>query len=138
MHMDDQRMQELVTSTNLDADVLSKGTIEERYAAAILLTHRGDAWWRLGHFGAARADLERALALGAPLVGGPVPAHAPPRPLTEYMADAHVELAAILVASGDEPGALAHGRAALAVTPHPESTRDSIAEFAELRAMRGR
>jgi hypothetical protein len=48
-----------------------------------------------------------------------------------------VLLAAILVASGDEAGALVHGRAALAVTPHPESTRDSIAGYPGLAAMRG-
>jgi hypothetical protein len=137
MHMDDQRMQELVTSTSLDADVLLKGTQEQRYAASILLIYRGDAWWRLGHFGAARADLERAIALGAPLVGVPSP-HARVRSIVEYLADAHVLLAAILVASGDEAGALAHGRAALAITPHPESTRDSLSQYAGLVAMRGR
>ena len=136
MHLDDQRMQELVTSTNLDAEAVKSGTRQEGFAAVVLLTHRGDAWWRLGHFGAARADLERALALGAPLIGTPPP-RASTQPLVEYLADAHVLLAAILVASGDEAGALAHGRAALAITPHPESTRDNIALHPGLAAMRG-
>jgi len=138
-HPDDAHMQELVTSTSLDASGVAAGTREQRQAAVILLAYRGDAWWRLGHFGAARADLERALALGVPLVGAPgAPSPGRTRPIVEYLADAHALLAAILAASGDEAGALAHARAALAVTPHPESTRDNIARYPDLAALRGR
>jgi hypothetical protein len=135
-HLDDQRMQELVTSTNLDTAQLPGRSLEDRYSAVVLLSYRGDAWWRLGHFGAARADLERALALGVPLLSTPQP-ESMGRLLVEYLCDAHVLLAAILVASGDEKDALVHARAGLAVTSHPETTRDMIGRYPELAAMRG-
>jgi hypothetical protein len=137
VHLDDRSVQELVTGSAGSAP-LRLSTPAERHAAAVLLAQRGDAWWRLGHFAAVRADLEQAITLGTPLRDRPLPPGAPPVALRDHLAAAHVVLAAVAVAGGDDDEALGHARAAMELGSYPDQVRDHLAAHAELAARRGR
>jgi hypothetical protein len=137
VHLDDRSVQELVTGSAGTAP-LRLSTPPERHAAAVLLAQRGDAWWRLGHFAAVRADLEQAITLGTPLRDEAPPPGAPPVALRDHLATAHVVLAAVAAAGGDEDEALAHARSAMELGSYPDQVRDHLAAHAELAARRGR
>jgi len=139
MHNYDPRVQDLVTGIYGAVAELPVATPIERYYSALLLAFRGDAWWRQSHFGDARADLERAVSLGEPLLKMPRPADVKAdEALPDRIAEAHVLLAAIHAAASDDAAALEHARAALAVAAHPDEVRDALAGFPELAARRGR
>jgi hypothetical protein len=137
VHIEERSVQELVTGSAGTAP-LPMATPAERYAAAVLLAQRGDAWWRLGHFAAVRADLEQAITLGTPLRDRAPPPGAPPVALRDHLAAAHVVLAAVAAAGGDDDGALAHARSAMELGSYPDQVRDHLAAHAELAARRGR
>ena len=104
MNRDDADLQALITGAVATPPV---STAAERHAAAMVLAQRGEAWWQLGHFAAVRADLEQAITLGAPLLDATLPPGAPPIGCATPR-DAHVVLAAVAAASGDDAAALAH------------------------------
>jgi tetratricopeptide (TPR) repeat protein len=105
---------------------------EERYMHAWLLLQRGVAWLRLGHYGAARADLGWARELASAPMTAPVRA-------SISVANLRAEIcryqAVVEATSGRREQALAYARCSLAEAESPEIAADVLDLHPAIRAL---
>ena len=103
-----------------------------------LLRFRGRAWWFLGRHGLARLDLTRSIALGESLLPKAIATVGRNTiDVRSELEQAYGLLAAIEASAGNTELALAHSKAAIAISATPEISRDLLILRPEIAARRG-
>jgi hypothetical protein len=136
MHLDDPYVQRAIVGglLGLPEQLARSMPVDQRVTIIHLLIDRGVAAWSLGQHSAARADLERAIALGAALGRPAGLTAAAAQELSDRLATAHLHLATIAARTGDLAAVTAHARLAVQAARFPEDMIDRIVTFPDLAA----
>jgi len=127
-HLEDRRVDQWIAQIPDSSIGAPTGAPERRREIATALYMRGIARWRSGEAAGGEVDLERAVALAAPLVAEARRAGSDSVELREDLSSAYAQLAVIRAAAGDGATAVEHARQALASAVHPDFIRETMAQ----------